>query len=142
MLAEDKLGPGVVHLYAAPTYLARRGTPTDLEGLTAHDLVTHAPTLRATPFGTAKVQDAFGAARLVVNEFGFLRSLLRAGSGIGPLPPTHAALDVEEGRLVRVLPEWSYVIGALYLLYPTARRLPRKVEVFRDFLVNAFRPPA
>jgi DNA-binding transcriptional LysR family regulator len=140
-LTVRKLGPGVVHFYAAPTYLARRGTPTEVEALTGHDLVAHAPTLRSAPYRTAKVQDAFGGARLVVNEFGFLRSLLRAGSGIGPLPPTHAALDVEEGRLVRVIPEWSHVIGALYLLYPTARRLPRKVEVFRDFLVSAFRQP-
>jgi DNA-binding transcriptional LysR family regulator len=37
------------------------------------------------------------------------------------------------------MPEWSHNIGALYLLYPTARQLPRKVAAFRDSLVEAFR---
>ncbi len=138
-LTARKLTPGVTQLYAAPTYLARRGTPKDADEVSTHELVAHAPSLRSAPVRPARLQEAFTTARLVVNEFGFLRSLLRAGSGIGPLPTSHAALDVEEGRLVRVLPEWSHVIGAVYLLYPTARRLPRKVEVFRDFLVATFR---
>lgn len=139
MITARKLTQGLLRLYAAPTYLARRGTPDTVEEVATHELVAHAPSLKATPLRPAVLQDAFGGARIAVNEFGFLRSLLRAGAGIGLLTAQHAAIDVEDGRLVRVMPEWSHTIGALYLLYPTARQLPRKVAAFRDSLVEAFR---
>jgi DNA-binding transcriptional LysR family regulator len=139
MLTARQLTQGLLRLYAAPTYLARRGTPDTVEEVATHELVSHAPSLKAAPLRPAVLQDAFGGARIAVNEFGFLRSLLRAGAGIGLLSAQHAAIDVEDGRLVRVMPEWSHTIGALYLLYPTARQLPRKVAAFRDSLVEAFR---
>lgn len=138
-LTARKLLAGEVGLFAAPTYLARRGPPEALDDLRGHDLVAHAPTLLAAPPRPPSVQRAFAAARIAVNEFAFVRSLLRAGAGIGPLAPYLAASDVAEGRLVRVLPDWSYPIGTVYLVYPTARQLPRKVEVFRDFMLEAFR---
>ncbi len=141
-LTARKLTNGQLHLYAAPTYLARRGTPETTEDVGTHELAAHAPSLKAAPLRPAALQLAFTSARIAVNEFGFLRSMLVAGAGIGLLPQSHAAQDVADGRLVRVLPGWSHVIGALYLIYPTARQLPRKVAAFRDFLVEAFRGAA
>ncbi len=137
-LTAKKLTEGVLGLYAAPTYLARRGTPTDPRDLEGHDLVAHAPSLKASPLRPAPVHAAFITARTAVNEFGFLRSLLVAGAGVGVLPASHAVRELGDGRLVRVLPGWSHSIGRLYLVYPTARTLPRRVAVFRDFIVESF----
>jgi DNA-binding transcriptional LysR family regulator len=66
--------------------------------------------------------------------------MLRAGGGIGPLTATHAAADLAQGTLVRILPEWSHGFGALYVVYPAARHVPRKVAALRDFLVEACSP--
>lgn len=51
---------------------------------------------------------------------------------------TLAREDVAAGRLVRVLPRNSIGSGALYLVHPPAQRVPRKVTVFRDYLVEHF----
>jgi DNA-binding transcriptional LysR family regulator len=140
-LTARRLTIGLLGLYAAPTHLARRGVPLGIDDVATHPLLAHAPSLRAAPLRPLSLQAAFSAASVAVDEFGLLRSMLRAGAGIGMLPAAHAALDLEAGRLVRVLPEWSHLIGALYLVFPTARRLPRKVAVFRDFMVEAFTTP-
>jgi DNA-binding transcriptional LysR family regulator len=55
------------------------------------------------------------------------------------------AREVERGRLIRVLPAYVAPGPPLHLVYPSARYLPHRVGVFRDFLVEAFtrrlRPP-
>lgn len=138
-LTARRLVHGVVGLYAAPNYLARRGAPTTAEEVAKHELVAHAPSLKASPLRPALLLRAFASARTAVDEFDFLRSLLRAAGGIGPLPAYLAARDLAEGRLVRVLPAWTHPIGALYLVVPTARQLPRTVTAFRDVLVETLR---
>jgi DNA-binding transcriptional LysR family regulator len=40
--------------------------------------------------------------------------------------------------LVQVLPEWCDQTGGLYLVYPTTRHIPAKVQAFRDFVVRWF----
>ena len=44
--------------------------------------------------------------------------------------------DVATGRLVRVLPEYSQKGAALHVVYPSARQVPTKVSLFRDFLAK------
>ncbi|MCA3011793.1 MAG: DUF1295 domain-containing protein [Myxococcaceae bacterium] len=141
-LTARKLTTATLGLYAAPTCLAVHGTPSSTDEVATHELVVHAPSLEASPLRPARLHAAFVAARMAVNEFGFVRSMLRASAGIGLLPAFHAARDVEDGRLVRLVPEWSHAIGALYLVFPTAPQLPRKVAAFRDFMVETFRAPA
>ncbi len=69
------------------------------------------------------------------DDFFFIREALRAGAGVGILPVFLAGQDTRAGSLVRVLPQWSETRGMLSLVYPQTRHPPRKLEVFRDFLV-------
>lgn len=134
-LTAQRLGAGVVELFASPAYLARRGAPRTLLELAEHDLVAYLPAVRNLPSRPEGLRRAFTNARLAVDDFGFIRTLLVEGSGIGLLQPVQASRDVGEGRLVRVLPEWTHRLGSLYVVYPTARRQPQALVVFRDFLV-------
>lgn len=130
-------------LYASSSYLARRPAPKAPRDLTRHDHVIfqgrdgrNVLTLEG-PTGTSRVTVE---GRLQANEFFFLREALAADAGIGPLPVFVAKPDVEAGRLRRVLPSYRLAGATAYLLHPPARPLPRKLEVFRDFLLETAPP--
>jgi DNA-binding transcriptional LysR family regulator len=129
-LVARKLADTELQLFAAPDYLGHRGTPRTFAEALAHDWVTlprwrPPPPLRKLP-----------PARLVGDDFLFVREALRAGGGLGVLPVSLAAADARTGVLVRVLPQWAERRGLLSLVYPPSRRPPRKLEVFREFLVG------
>lgn len=139
-LVARKIVTPELRLYAAPSYIARRGAPRSTDDLGGHDLVGYLPVFTRVEVQPAALGRAFAEARVGTNEMDLLRCMLRAGGGIGPLTATHAATDLSHGTLVRVLPDWSYGYGALYVVYPAARHVPRKVAALRDFLVEALNP--
>jgi DNA-binding transcriptional LysR family regulator len=129
-LVARKLIGTEMQLFAAPDYLGHRGTPRTFEEALGHDWVAF-PRWKP-PWPLRKLPPP----RLLGDDFFFIREALRSGGGIGMLPVFLAAHDGPDGTLVRVLPQWSETRGTLFLIYPQARRLPRKLEVFRDFLVE------
>lgn len=143
-LVARKLTETETHLFASSSYLARKPAPRTPEELAQHDCVLFRPVdgrseWRLQRDGVEKPIEVGG--RLGGNEFLFVRSMLRAGAGIGPLPWFFAAGDIAESKLVRVLPEWSWNSGSIYIVYPGARHIPKKVTAFRDFLIESFRGP-
>ncbi|WP_437730719.1 LysR substrate-binding domain-containing protein [Sorangium sp. So ce1335] len=137
-LVARKLHDSDVQLFASPSYIARRGLPRAMDELADHERVVFLPSARRGqwPLDHADaVRDAMATGRIATDNFQLIRSVLRAGGGIGPLPRLLAAPDLASGRLVHVLPEWSQRAGTLYLVYPSARHVPRNVAVFRDFAV-------
>jgi DNA-binding transcriptional LysR family regulator len=136
-LIAKKLVSTSLQLFAAPTYLARRGTPKVFADLAAHDAVLTSQQGFQSLFG--KPGSRFPAkARLYAADFSFVRQALRAGAGIGPLPVFFPRGDVASGSLVRVLPEWSKPAGIIYVVYPGQKHVPKKVIAFRDFVADAF----
>ena len=140
-LVARRVTPTETHIFASPAYLTRRGIPAEPEDLPAHDCVLFRPldgknewTL-VGPGGTRKVTVT---GRISGADFNFLRSVLRLGAGIGMLPSFTGARDVAEGHLTRVLPGWGRSAGSLYVVYPAARQVPKKVAVFRDFVLESF----
>jgi DNA-binding transcriptional LysR family regulator len=138
-LVAKRIGAAELGLYASPAYLARRGSPRARADLSAHDVVAFqfrdsSPDARAA---ARRIPDE--AARLVAHDFAFLRSTLRAGAGVGPLPVFFAWNDVVAGLLVRVLPEWAHQGGTLWFVYPSGPNPPRKVVAFRDFVLETAR---
>jgi DNA-binding transcriptional LysR family regulator len=132
-LTARKLVPrGELSLYAAPSYLAKRGSPRDLASLD-HDWLVAGPLLRA--LGLPKEV----TPKVVANDFLFLRGVAASGGGIATLPAFIAQPYVASGDLVRVLPSVGVNVGGLVLLYSSTRPLARKVAAFRDFLVEVTR---
>ncbi|WP_438022869.1 LysR family transcriptional regulator [Sorangium sp. So ce233] len=137
-LVARKLLDSEVQLFAAPSYLARRGLPRAMDELADHERVMFLPGARRGQWPLDHVDavcKAMATGRIATDNFQLIRSVLRAGGGIGPLPRLLAAPDLASGRLVHVLPEWSERAGTLYLVYPSARHVARNVAVFRDFVV-------
>jgi DNA-binding transcriptional LysR family regulator len=130
-------------LFAAPAYLQRFGCPADLRDLQQHACVLfRARDRRATWVLAAsdKTERVEVRGRIGCDDFAFARSAVLAGGGIGLIPRALCTNEIASGRLVRVLPPWCFTGPALYLVYPTARHLPAKVSVFRDFLVERLAP--
>jgi DNA-binding transcriptional LysR family regulator len=120
---------GEISLYAAPSYLARRGNPRGLASAD-HDWLLAGPLRRAFDF------PARLTPRIVANDFLFLRGVAASGGGIATLPSFIAQPYVASGDLVRVLSSVRVNVGGLVLLYSSTRPLARKVAAFRDFLVE------
>lgn len=120
---------GELSLYAAPSYLARRGTPRELAS-PEHDWLIAGPLRRAFDFPATLVP------KVVANDFLFLRGVAASGGGIATLPPFIAQPYVASGDLVRVLPSVRVNVGGLVMLYSSTRPLARKVAAFRDFMID------
>lgn len=131
----------VGHIYAAPTYLARKGTPRTAADLADHEWVVFTPFTRAVTLAGADgvTTEVHPRGKVSGTEILYTRQLVRAGLGIGFLPAHLAASDVEAGVLVRVLPRMSVEAGYLWLVRPAARHVPAKVEAFRDFVLEYLR---
>ena len=63
-----------------------------------------------------------------------VRRAALAGGGITIMPDFAVAGDVAEGRLIRLLPDWTLPGGGIHCLFPQARHRPKKIRVFVDAL--------
>ncbi len=139
-----KLGLFTAGLYAAPSYLEARGTPSTLEELAQHCAVLFTP-LSARGEWTL-VRDGESRripmrARLGANHFAVVHAATVAGLGIAWLPPYMARPDVETGRLIPILGEWALPTAPLYVVYPSSRGLTAKTRAFLDLLSERLSPP-
>lgn len=155
-LVARKVGEADGALYASAAYLAKRGTPRTIEDLAEHDHVLFKPQRgkcryvlepsRTEPGGIGRGEKTTVEVkgRLGGDDFGFVCAAVLAGAGIGLMPSfmAHAYAGksiVKEQRLVRVLPELAWKDGAFYLVHASGRHVPRKIVVFREFLIEAFK---
>lgn len=117
-------------LFAAPTYLARRGTPRTLAELGGHDLVTFCGLLERVNearwlAGLARTQPT-----LRVTTVSALVHALERGAGVGVV----ATMLARPGALVRILPRAApEPTPAWIALHRDARKVER-VAAFADFL--------
>lgn len=133
----QKLGEVHAGFFASPAYLERRGMPSRLEELRAHDGLWPMPSRTQRAFAAAASRPFVECA-----DFDLLAELARLGGGIALLPLFLAGRDVNTGALLRVLPEISYGGAPLYLLSAPSRALPKRVAVMREHLVTFIRGSA
>ncbi|MFI3045610.1 LysR family transcriptional regulator [Pseudomonas coronafaciens] len=130
---------------AAPAYLARHGAPTHPEDLRAHNCLpfaypagdewrTAGTQWRMTgPEGEVLVEVD---GSLVANTSAGLYQAARAGMGIVMLPDALVQRDLQEGRLVALLPDYHLPRRPMNLLYVQDRyRLP-KLRSFVEFALQ------
>jgi len=132
-------------LVAAPSYVARHGAPEHPRALTSRACFSYAYRARSQVWRfthTSGVHEDIvpnGPLR-VTNSDALLPPLLE-GLGIAELPEFIAAEYLRDGRLVRLLDEWSMTQGGLYFVTPTARSRPLKVRVLSDFFAKRLSDP-
>jgi DNA-binding transcriptional LysR family regulator len=138
------LGKSRVAVVAAPSYLARRGTPLAPAEVPAHDGIgfTFGRTLDDWPFlqdGAVHTVPVRGAVRVGDGETARLLAL--AGVGLARLALFHIRADLEAGRLVPVLEAFNpgdvQEIHALFV--GPGGSVPPRVRAFVDFLAKAMK---
>jgi len=138
-LLSRRLAPYRLCCFAAPDYLAERGTPTHPDDLKDHDTVS----LRYQSTGQAyrwpfKIGDheteVVPASGITVNASEALVASVVAGGGVGMLATFIAAPLVKGGKLVRILPEFAVERSNITALWPESRRANPAVRAFLDML--------
>ncbi len=138
-------------LVASPDYLRRRGTPETIADLAAHECMVHAlksPTNIWTFMGEGwgEAQSAVLRGKTSVRVHGSicanygepLRHAALLGHGISMHPTYMVMQDIQEGRLVSVLPQFRPVGVDIYAVFPSRKNMPVRVRTFLDFLRQWF----
>lgn len=139
-LVARRLGPNHRVLCATPAYLAAKGQPSTLDDLTRHTLVAHnADQWRLDgPKGAVNVR-LQGPLR--TNSSEVVREVLLADLGIALRSTWDIGPELKDGRLVRVLPDYSGGKRvAIHAVYPSRRHMEQKVRTFVDFLSELYGP--
>jgi DNA-binding transcriptional LysR family regulator len=136
-LVARKLVDVPVHLMASPRYLAQRDTPKKPADLQLHDIVNLRSSLTSELWTLLHHSGANEKIRITpsvaVFDPGLVIDLASQGHGIAPVPALYANQALEEGKLVRILPEWSRGSVPVHAVYPSRRILAPKVRAFVDF---------
>jgi DNA-binding transcriptional LysR family regulator len=128
-----------LQLFAAPSYLLRRGKPKKLSDLSAHDFVLYRPqagknVMRLSgPNGDETVEVT---GPLAADDLTFNRAAAVAGAGISLLPTISIRALVEQGELVPILPEYGMRGGAVYVVSPPSRHQLTRVKLLREYLAT------
>jgi DNA-binding transcriptional LysR family regulator len=131
-------------MVATPSYLKARGTP-----IVPQDLAKH-PCLRVRlpngaihrwPFekdGLSVEIDVQGP--ITLDEASLARTAVLASFGLALAMESDVGDDIEAGRLVRVLEDWTPTLSPLSLYYPSRRNPTAAFKAFVDFARRRSRP--
>jgi DNA-binding transcriptional LysR family regulator len=125
-------------LYASPIYLALHPAPHHPNDLAQHVAVRLlAANGSAVPWHLThgkEVWQGVPPGRLTLNSPDMIQQLLLDGAGIAALPERFAAEDVQQKRLLRVLPKWTLPSVPAWAVMPMRRYPPYKTRVFLEHL--------
>ncbi|WP_047284689.1 LysR family transcriptional regulator [Pseudomonas protegens] len=129
-------------LCATPQYLAEHGTPAHPQDLRQHSCIYlgETPSDARWKFTQGSKAVTVGVrGRYAANHTGVRLDAVLQHLGIGSLPYFTARHALEQGQIVQVLPEWTFLAsyhGGAWLLHSPTRYLPPKLRVFIDYLVE------
>ena len=133
-------------LCAAPSYIAARGEPADLDDLSGHDCLIFMSRQQRQSWRFRGEDGAWvkaqGRSRLRLDSGEALRDAAVAGLGIAFLPDFLVAEDLAAGRLQQVLPGLAAEEVKILTLYPSKRLLEPRVRRFIDLMVEELSAPA
>jgi len=138
-LVARKLADNPRIVVAAPSYLARAGTPKTPAELSAHACLIYANGGRVYDEWTFLDDDGSYKVRvngaIQINDGGALVSTAVCGAGILLIPQKLVAEELARGELVQILADCALPPGApVYAVYPARDWLPLKTSTFIKFL--------
>ncbi|QIW16513.1 LysR family transcriptional regulator [Pasteurellaceae bacterium RH1A] len=128
---------------AAPAYLEKFSEPQTLAELEDHRVINyffgqHRKVLPWSFVVKKQVQTVKLPSRILVNDSTALLQALLAGFGIGHLPAILVQKELDEGKLVRILPHIDSPKRPLWLVYPQREFIPKRLEVFIEWVLGLF----
>lgn len=129
---------------ASPAYWQRNGAPVVPSDLHAHHGLryTNRPQNRWTWQAKNGTKGSVVISSVMqANNGDFLLAAASAGAGFVITPTFIVYQAIRDGRLQAVLDDYEWSPLAAYAVYPEKRHLPRRVQVFIDFLADRFGDP-
>ncbi len=138
-LIARKLGDCPSVVCAAPAYLERAGVPVQVQDLTGFNCMSY------SRFGKSlwlfeREEEVFSvpvSGNLTANDPSVLLQATIEGIGISMQPEYSANTYIEEGTLVRLLPEYRPQTLGVYGLYSSRQHMPRALRAMIDMLVES-----
>jgi DNA-binding transcriptional LysR family regulator len=132
--------------YASPAYLKNCALPKSPVDLRQHSCITTGCGTYAEPGDSAlwrlrrgsELKEIRVESRVSVPDPTINYQLALAGVGIALLSQSVVKVDVEQGRLVRILPDWEPDPVELHALYPSRLNSSPKVRALLQFLRERF----
>lgn len=127
---------------ASPAYLSAHSPVFLPKDLTEHNCLSIGEQEHDSCWRFVRGNDSLDVAvsgRYMVNHSEMRLAAVEAGLGVGCVPDFVARDALDAGRVVRLLPEWSFDTnyqGMAYLLYSGSRYTAPKVRVLIDHLVS------
>lgn len=129
-------------LVASPAWVRKEGfplSPADLSGLSSLGLgapqQAHAWVLYGPEDAQARVPHS---PRFVTTDMIALRNAALAGIGVVQLPLLMVREQLEEGSLVKVVPEWAPRREIIHAVFPSRRGMLPSVRALVDYLAAQF----
>ena len=121
---------------AAPSYLARHGTPSHPTELAAHDCIrsTHTPTGSWAYRLDGKPLAVLVRGRMAINQALAAVQACLAGLSIGNFFAYQVAPELASGALRLLLEPFEPAPAPVHVVYPEARLLPARTRAFVDFM--------
>lgn len=128
------------HLYASQGYLNEYGTPSHLDDLANHRMLSlndeqHDQQIILYDVDKNRHKIKINPVIMATNLY-MLTQFASQNTGIALLPETTVHSEVQSGQLKRVLPEWNAPHGIFHIVYPSKSGLLPAVRVFIDYLVE------
>lgn len=125
-------------LVASPKYLEVHGEPGHPMELSTHRLITfggwQGQLLWEFKNGQKTNKVAVDSV-FSINEMTGIQLAAEAGQGIAEIPAIICAAALQEGKLIEVMPAWTFSPTTLSAIYPSKRNTSRLVRYFMDFCV-------
>ncbi|HEV2504170.1 MAG TPA: LysR family transcriptional regulator [Mesorhizobium sp.] len=137
-LVQRRMGEDPITLVAAPSYLAEHGVPATPGALSGHEGLMSSMTTKVWRLSDARghTMEVAPRPRIYADESVPLLKAAEAGLGIVCLPELISAEAVGEGRLTRILPEWTAGRVMTTILTPHRRGQLPAVRAVIDFLLQ------
>jgi len=137
-----RLGNSPLALFAAPSYLKRASPLEAPEDLAHHECLRISGPLGGETRWTLQRGDQINVVwvkgHFIANSMRFILELATLGLGIAAIDNAIARPTVVNGRLVRVLPDWSPPPVPIHALTPS-KFLPARTRLFLDRLAEYIR---
>lgn len=133
------------YLVASPAYLSAHGRPRHPLSLAEHQCIGYghdaAPETWRFTHRDGKTATVRPSGRLRVNNGDAMLPALIAGTGLGVLPHFILRDALADGRVERVLPEWSLPSSSVHWVTPPGGQRPKRVDMLGEYLAASLAPP-
>ena len=126
-----------MRLCAAPSYLARYGTPASPDELMQHQAIFYLNKTRPLEWQltiNGQIERFKPEGRFYMDDLDAIADAAEAGDGIAWLPYWLINERLHSGRLVQILPDTAGVRLPIHAVWPKTRWLPLKVRMAVDRL--------